>query len=130
MVVDLSEFMQQWIVVILIGMGATVFGFFFARRRSRQFRYRTDAFLLKTPVFGPLLRKVAVARFSRTLGTMISSGVPILEALDIRAHGRQPGDRGGAREDAGRDLRGQDHRRAARGIRRVPGHGGADDRRG
>jgi type IV pilus assembly protein PilC len=85
MVVDMSEFMQQWIVVILVGMGATVFGFFFARRRLRQFRYRTDAVFLKMPVFGSLLRKVAVARFSRTLGTMISSGVPILEALDICA---------------------------------------------
>jgi type IV pilus assembly protein PilC len=85
LVVDLSEFMQQWIAVILIGVGATVFGFFFARRRLREFRYRTDAIFLKMPVFGPLLRKVAVARFSRTLGTMISSGVPILEALDICA---------------------------------------------
>jgi len=85
MVVDMSEFMQQWIVVILIGMGATVFGFFFARRRVREFRYRTDAVFLKMPIFGSLLRKVAVARFSRTLGTMISSGVPILEALDICA---------------------------------------------
>jgi type IV pilus assembly protein PilC len=43
----------------------------------------TDAAYLKAPVFGPLLRKVAVARFSRTLGTMIASGVPILDALDI-----------------------------------------------
>ncbi len=43
------------------------------------------AFLLKTPVFGPLVRKVSVARFTRTLGTMISSGVPILDALEIVA---------------------------------------------
>jgi len=85
LVVDLSEFMQQWIVVILGTMAASVFSFFYARRRFRQFRYRTDAFFLKMPVFGSLLRKVAVARFSRTLGTMISSGVPILEALDICA---------------------------------------------
>ncbi len=85
MVVDLSEFMQHWVVVILAGMVATVFGFFYARKRVREFRYRTDAFFLKMPVFGSLLRKVAVARFSRTLGTMISSGVPILEALDICA---------------------------------------------
>lgn len=84
-VVDLSEFMQQWIVVIMVGLAAATFGFFFARRRSRPFRYRTDAIFLKAPVFGGLLRKVAVARFSRTLGTMISSGVPILEALDICA---------------------------------------------
>jgi len=85
MVVDMSEFMQKWIVVILVVMGASVFSFFYARSRVREFRYRTDAFFLKMPVFGSLLRKVAVARFSRTLGTMISSGVPILEALDICA---------------------------------------------
>jgi type IV pilus assembly protein PilC len=85
LVVDLSEFMQEWIVVILIGMAATVVGFFMARSRVREFRYRTDAIFLKLPIFGSLLRKVAVARFSRTLGTMISSGVPILEALDICA---------------------------------------------
>jgi len=85
MVVDLSAFMQQWVLVILGGMVAVVVGFFSARKRIREFRYRTDAFFLRVPVFGPLLRKVAVARFSRTLGTMISSGVPILEALDICA---------------------------------------------
>jgi type IV pilus assembly protein PilC len=50
-----------------------------------MFRFRTDALFLKLPIFGPLLRKVAVARFTRTLGTMISSGVPILDALDICA---------------------------------------------
>jgi type IV pilus assembly protein PilC len=85
MVVDMSEFMQQWILLILGLMVATVFAFFYARKRVREFRYRTDSIFLKMPVFGSLLRKVAVARFSRTLGTMISSGVPILEALDICA---------------------------------------------
>ena len=44
-----------------------------------------DAFLLKTPVFGILIRKVAVAKFTRTLGTLISSGVAILDGLDITA---------------------------------------------
>jgi len=42
-----------------------------------------DTVILKTPVFGPVFRKVAVARFTRTLGTLISSGVPLLDALDI-----------------------------------------------
>jgi type IV pilus assembly protein PilC len=85
MVVDMSEFMQQWVFLILGLMVATVFAFFYARKRVREFRYRTDSIFLKMPIFGSLLRKVAVARFSRTLGTMISSGVPILEALDICA---------------------------------------------
>ena len=53
--------------------------------RSKRGRKAFDRFILRTPIFGPLLRKVAVARFTRTLGTMISSGVPILEALDVVA---------------------------------------------
>ena len=84
-VVTMSHFMQSYIVVILAGTFAVVSAFLGARRRNRTFRYRTDAIFLKMPVFGSLLRKVAVARFSRTLGTMISSGVPILDALDICA---------------------------------------------
>ena len=84
-VVNMSHFMQSYIVFILAGTFAVVSAFFAARRRSRGFRYRTDAIFLKMPVFGSLLRKVAVARFSRTLGTMISSGVPILDALEICA---------------------------------------------
>jgi type IV pilus assembly protein PilC len=51
-----------------------------------QGRYAIDATLLKLPLIGILLRKIAVARFTRTLGTLISSGVPILEGLDITAH--------------------------------------------
>ena len=85
MVINVSEFMQAWIVVILVAIFGTVVAFFQARRRSSSFRYRTDAIFLRMPIFGPLLRKVAVARFSRTLGTMISSGVPILDALEIVA---------------------------------------------
>jgi type IV pilus assembly protein PilC len=84
-VVNMSHFMQQYIALILGAMFAVVFAFFQARRRSRPFRFRTDQIFLKAPIFGSLLRKVAVARFSRTLGTMISSGVPILDALDICA---------------------------------------------
>jgi type IV pilus assembly protein PilC len=85
MVVDVSHFLQAYIVYMLIGLTAAIVGFFQGRRRVPSFRYRTDALALKVPVFGTLLRKVAVARFSRTLGTMISSGVPILDALDICA---------------------------------------------
>jgi type IV pilus assembly protein PilC len=53
--------------------------------RNPRGRELWDAFTLKTPLFGPLVRKVAVARFTRTLGTMLSSGVPILDALEIVA---------------------------------------------
>jgi len=84
-VVNISHFVQNWIGPTLIGVTAVIIGFNVARRKSRRFRRQTDAFFLKTPVFGSLLRKVAVARFTRTLGTMISSGVPILDGLDIVA---------------------------------------------
>jgi type IV pilus assembly protein PilC len=84
-VVNLSHFMQAWIGPFLVCVVLGMIGFFQARRRSPKFRRRTDALALKLPVFGPLLRKVAVARFTRTLGTMIASGVPILDGLDIVA---------------------------------------------
>jgi type IV pilus assembly protein PilC len=83
MVINVSHFVQDWIAVASVVAVAAVVGFFRARKRSRNFRRRTDAIALKLPVFGPLLRKVAVARFTRTLGTMIASGVPILDGLDI-----------------------------------------------
>jgi type IV pilus assembly protein PilC len=84
-VIGMSEFMQNWIVLILIVLFGSAWGFFYARRKNPRFRRSTDAFFLKMPVFGPLLQKVAVARFTRTLGTMIASGVPILDGLEIVA---------------------------------------------
>ncbi len=54
-------------------------------RKTEKGRYYTDQILLRLPVFGMLLRKVAVAKFTRTLGTLISSGVPILDSLEMTA---------------------------------------------
>ncbi len=82
-VVTISNFMQEWIALILGGIFLSGMAFFRARKVSYKFRKATDAMFLKAPIFGSLLRKVAVARFTRTLGTMISSGVPILDGLDI-----------------------------------------------
>jgi len=62
-----------------------------------------DTFALKVPVIGMLIRKVAVARFTRTLSTLISSGVPISRAAHHRALGRQPRRREG--RDAGAPAR-------------------------
>jgi type IV pilus assembly protein PilC len=53
--------------------------------KSEKGRMRIDDFMLKLPIFGELLRKIAIARFARTLGTLVSSGVPILESLNIVA---------------------------------------------
>jgi type IV pilus assembly protein PilC len=71
-------------VVMLAGLISTIFGIK-QYRGTEAGRKNTDRFLLKMPVIGDLLRKVAVARFTRTLGTLISSGVPILDGLDICA---------------------------------------------
>jgi type IV pilus assembly protein PilC len=84
-VVNISHFVQEWIGPALVVVFVLITAFNQARKRSRNFRRSTDALFLKAPVFGSLLRKVAVARFTRTLGTMIASGVPILDGLDIVA---------------------------------------------
>ncbi len=84
-VVNISHFMQEWIGPSMVVLVLTVIAFTQARKRSLAFRRKVDAVMLKAPIFGPLLKKVAVARFTRTLGTMIASGVPILDGLDIVA---------------------------------------------
>lgn len=84
LVVNLSRFVKGNIVYI-VGALVALFWAFKAYRKSEKGRKQTDALFLRLPIFGPLLKKVAVARFARTLGTMISSGVPILDALEIVA---------------------------------------------
>src|SRR5216683_2294995 len=84
MVVDLSVWLQHYILhlvatLTVLAVGITMF------YRNPKGRRVVDRFSLKVPIIGPVIRKVAVARFTRTLGTMISSGVPILDALDVTA---------------------------------------------
>jgi type IV pilus assembly protein PilC len=67
---------------ILVGIGALVFAFR-AYYNTEGGRMAVDSFVLKMPVLGPLMRKIAVARFCRTLATLLASGVSILEALEI-----------------------------------------------
>lgn len=84
LVVDMSRFVKGHIHYILGAM--VLMGLLFKLyRKSKSGKKSTDALALKLPVFGPLLKKVAVANFTRTLGTMISSGVPIIHALEITA---------------------------------------------
>ena len=70
--------------IIFGGIVGTVFGIK-QYRRTEAGKKKTDQILLKLPVMGDLLRKVAVARFTRTLGTLLNSGVPILDGLEICA---------------------------------------------
>jgi len=83
-VINLSNFVQHYFLAIIGGIVILIFGI---KRiyRTRKGRETIDAWLLKLPIFGILIRKVAVAKFTRTLGTMVSSGVPILDGLDIVA---------------------------------------------
>ncbi len=83
-VIGISNFIGSfwWMVPILVI--AAYFGIRAVRSDPRG-RYMTDNFLLNIPIIGMLLRKIAVARFTRTLGTLITSGVPILEGLNITA---------------------------------------------
>jgi type IV pilus assembly protein PilC len=69
------------IAVAVVGVGFAAKTYY----ATPQGRMIGDTLILKVPLVGPLLRKIAVARFTRTLGTLISSGVPILEGLDITA---------------------------------------------
>jgi len=83
-VMFISEFTQRY-VLLMIGVGAGIVYGIKRYYNTDQGSNVIDAFLLKVPVLGMLIRKVAVARFTRTLGTLISSGVPILEGLLITA---------------------------------------------
>ncbi|MFO7930128.1 MAG: type II secretion system F family protein [Desulfosalsimonas sp.] len=83
-VIGMSEFVKGNILWIIIGVALLIFAF---RRfyKTEKGRAMIDEFTLKLPVVGILVRKVAVAKFTRTMGTMLASGVAILEALDIVA---------------------------------------------
>ena len=83
-VIDLSKWLQANGIYLLIAVVGAVFAFR-AWIQWPKGRVQWDSFVIRTPLFGPLVRKVAVARFTRTLGTMISSGVPILDALEVVA---------------------------------------------
>jgi type IV pilus assembly protein PilC len=84
LVVNISNFTKgNWYYILL---GFMVFVWIFRRyRRTHSGRRNTDSIVLKLPIFGELIKKTAIARFTRTLGTMLSSGVPILDALEITA---------------------------------------------
>ncbi len=84
-VMAISGFLAGWgglaLLVILIGLAVGI-SFYYKTPRGRL---QIDTVLLKLPIFGNILRKIAVARFSRILSTLLSSGVPILQSLEITA---------------------------------------------
>lgn len=82
MVVDLSVFVRTKGWTILVGVGAIGFAFFYFKKRSKKMREGLDRLVLKMPIVGGILEKSAIARYARTLSTMFSAGVPLVEALE------------------------------------------------
>ncbi len=84
LVIALSNFLVKYLIVIIAAIFVLIFLFkkYYATDRGRK---TMDKLALKAPIVGDLIRKVAVAKFTRTLGTLVSSGVPIMDGLDIVA---------------------------------------------
>jgi type IV pilus assembly protein PilC len=80
-----SHFMNEYIIVIIVGITGLLVGvkYFFSTPQGKRI---LDVNLLRLPAVGLMLKKVAIAKFTRTLGTLISSGVPILQALEVTAN--------------------------------------------
>jgi type IV pilus assembly protein PilC len=81
-VLSISNFAQAWWFVILLGIIAAVTAFREGRQRSVTFSEAVDRVMLKAPIFGDIVFNSCIARFSRTLATTFSAGVPLVEALD------------------------------------------------
>lgn len=85
LVVSLSEFAQQWWMLIGGGIAVFVLGFGRLRASNTKFADAVDAALLKAPVFGSIIHDAVIARYARTLSTTFAAGVPLVEALDATA---------------------------------------------
>jgi type IV pilus assembly protein PilC len=81
-VIGLSRFVSSYIILIFLGLVGLVVGFRYFRK-TQQGRWITDRWILRIPLFGELMRKVAISRITRTLSTLVSGGVPMLESLRI-----------------------------------------------
>jgi len=81
-VVNLSLFVRTkgWMILAIVIAGVWAFAYF--RKRSRSFHRLIDRITLRLPIIGDIMRKAAIARFSRTLSTMFAAGVPLVEALE------------------------------------------------
>jgi len=81
-VIQISEFTQDYWLLILAAMGGTIAGLMALRKRSRKFREALDRIALKLPIIGSITEKSSVARYARTLSTTFAAGVPLVEALN------------------------------------------------
>ena len=81
-VIAISDIFVEWWWVIFSAIGSSIWFFFYTWKRSIKMQHTMDKLLLRAPVFGPLIRKSAIARWTRTLSTTFAAGVPLVEALD------------------------------------------------
>ncbi|HVK98330.1 MAG TPA: type II secretion system F family protein [Dongiaceae bacterium] len=82
MVIDMSEWLQEWWLLMIVAMIGGAFAFIEAKKRSPAFNDSLDRLSLRLPVVGDILFKATIARFARTLATTFSAGVPLVEALE------------------------------------------------
>ncbi len=82
LVMKMSDFFVANWYLIFGGIGAAIYGFIQLWKRSHKVQRVMDRFMLKLPVFGPVIEKATIARWTRTLSTMFAAGVPLVEALD------------------------------------------------
>ncbi|MCR8913678.1 type II secretion system F family protein [Marinobacter panjinensis] len=81
-IIRISEWMQKWWFIVLLGIVGSVFLFKEAKKKSQKFSDLVDKYVLKLPIVGEILDKSAVAKFGRVLSTTFASGVPLVDALD------------------------------------------------
>lgn len=82
MVIAMSDFFIEYWWAIFGGIGASVFAFFYTLKRSEAMQIAFDRLFLRLPIFGNIIRKSVIARWTRTLSTMFSAGVPLVESLE------------------------------------------------
>lgn len=85
MVVNMSKWMQAYWFILIIVVGLMIFAFLETKKRSQKFRDGLDKLALKLPIFGDLVYKAIIARYSRTLATTFAAGVPLIDALESTA---------------------------------------------
>jgi type IV pilus assembly protein PilC len=78
----ISDFFVEYWWLIFGGIGGGLYAFFYAWKRNKKMQAIMDRLLLKLPIFGELIRKATIARWTRTLATMFAAGVPLVESLD------------------------------------------------
>jgi len=81
-VMAISDFVVAYWYIIFVLLGGSLYGFFFMWKRSEKVQIAMDRLLLRLPIFGEIIRKATIARWTRTLATMFAAGVPLVEALD------------------------------------------------